>query len=177
MHNGRRTAHLPFVYTEGMNRELIYCRKEALSRYLGLSENLDIAIHYLLTHDLSELKPGKNIIQGDAVFINRFEYDTETDPITEAHLRYTDIHAVLSGEETVATADIRMMTETERREDEDYIGLTGPFQCMHTMRAGDVLIAFPEDAHSPKRISGTGTCHVQKAVVKVLCDTGITKGA
>ena len=155
---------------------MIFCRKEALERYLGLSQNLDIAIRYLLTHDLSELKPGKNVIHGDDVFINRFEYDTEPDPITEAHLHYTDIHVVLSGEEVVATADIQTLTETERRESDDFIGLIGPHQCINTLRPGDILIAFPEDAHSPKRISGSKSCHVQKAVVKVLCDPAPSKG-
>lgn len=150
---------------------MIFCRKDDLFRYLGLTDHLDTAIRYLLEHDLSELKLGRNTIDGDNVYINRFEYDTESDPIIEAHMRYIDIHIVLSGEELVATADIQTLTETERREDEDYIGLTGSFQCLSTLYPGDVLIAFPEDAHSPKRINGDHPCHVQKAVVKVLCDS------
>ena len=155
---------------------MIFCHKDKLTRYLGLSKNLDVAIHYLMEHDLSELKPGKNIIDGDNVFINLFEYDTEAHSITEAHIRYIDIHIVLSGEETIATADICTLTEKQRKDDEDFIELTGPFQCFSTLHSGDMLIAFPEDAHSPKRMASNQPCHVLKAVVKVLCDDSPSKG-
>ena len=98
---------------------MIFCKKKDLSRYLGLGKHLDTAIRYLINHDLSELKMGKNVIDGDAVFINRFEYDTVSSPITEGHLRYMDIHLVLDGEETVSTADVSTLTEIERKETED----------------------------------------------------------
>lgn len=147
---------------------MIFCKKKDLSRYLGLGKHLDTAIRYLIDHDLSELKMGKNVIDGDAVFINRFEYDTVSSPITEGHLRYIDIHLVLDGEETVSTADVSTLTEIERKETEDYIGFSGDFQSNNILKPGDVLIVFPEDAHSPKRMIGKSSCHVQKAVVKVL---------
>lgn len=81
-------------------------------------------------------------------------------PITEGHLRYIDIHVVLDGEEVVAVSDTTMLTEIERKEDEDYIGFQGELQSLNILRPGDVLICFPEDAHSPKRICGSESCHV-----------------
>ncbi len=149
---------------------MILCKKKDLGRYLGLGAHLDTAIRYLMTHDLSKLAFGKTSIDADAVFINRFEYDTVSEPITEGHLRYIDIHVVLEGEEAVAVADASTLTEIERNEETDYIGFTGAFQSMNTLRPEDVLIVFPEDAHSPKRISGASSCHVQKAVFKVLAE-------
>lgn len=150
---------------------MIFCKQKDLSRYLGLSHHLDTAIHFLLETDLQILQMGKNVVDGDAVYVNRFDYDTVPDPITEGHLRYIDIHVVLEGEEIVAVADTSVLTETERKEDEDYIGFSGKFQCLNTMRPGDVLICFPEDAHSPKRFIGNAPCHVKKAVVKVLAES------
>lgn len=149
---------------------MIFCKHKDLDRYLGLSHNLDTAIRFLLEKDLQTLQMGKNAIDGDSVYINRFDYDTVLDPITEGHLRYIDIHVVLDGEEIVAVSDTTTLTEIERKEDEDYIGFQGKFQSMNILRPGDVLICFPEDAHSPKRICGTTSCHVKKAVVKVMSD-------
>ncbi len=149
---------------------MIFCKRKNLERYLGLSKNLDTALRFLMGTDMRCLKMGKNVVDGDAVYVNRFDYDTVAEPITEGHLRYIDIHVVLEGEEIVAVSDTSTLTEIERKEDEDYIGFQGKFQSLNTLRPEDVLICFPEDAHSPKRICGTSSCHVKKAVVKVLID-------
>lgn len=146
---------------------MIFCKLDQLDRYAGLSKHLDRAIRFLQEGGLEHLHMGRSEVDGGAVFVNRFAYDTEADPITEAHLDYIDIHAVLEGEEQVGVADVSALREIERREEEDYIGLTGEFQSMCTLRPGYVLIAFPEDAHSPKRRLH-GPCRVEKAVVKVL---------
>ena len=151
---------------------MIFCKQKDLNRYLGLSHHLDTAIRFLSEADLQTLAMGKNVIDGEAVYVNRFDYDTVIDPITEGHLRYIDIHVVLEGEEIVAVSDPSVLTEIERKEDEDYIGFQGKFQSMNILRPGDVLICFPEDAHSPKRICGAESCHVKKAVVKVLIEGG-----
>ena len=149
---------------------MILCKAEHLDKYLGLSVHLDTAIRFLLENDLSLLPKGKTVIDSENVFVNRFDYDTESDPITEAHMRYIDVHIVIEGEETVGVADVSALKEIERREEEDYIGCSGRFQSLNVLGPGDVLIAFPEDAHSPKRVSGAGPCHVKKVVVKVLAD-------
>lgn len=149
---------------------MIFCKLKALDRYQGLSHNLDTALHFLMEADLNMLAMGRNVIDGDAVYVNRFDYDTVAVPITEGHLRYIDIHVVLDGEEVVAVSDTTMLTEIERKEDEDYIGFQGELQSLNILRPGDVLICFPEDAHSPKRICGSESCHVKKAVIKVLAD-------
>lgn len=106
------------------------------------------------------LSMGKNVIDGDAAFLNRFDYETVNDPITEGHLRCIDIHVVLEGEEIIGTADVSVLKAIKRRLEEDYIGFTGAFQSLNIMRSG-VLIVFPEDAHSLKRMSGNATCHVR----------------
>ena len=41
---------------------------EHLGRYKGLHPNLDIAIDYLLTHDLSALPDGRTEVDGGEVF-------------------------------------------------------------------------------------------------------------
>lgn len=147
---------------------MIFCKQKDLNRYLGVAHHLDTAIRFLLETDLNTLQMGKNMIDGDAVYVNRFDYDTVEDPITEGHLRYIDVHVVLEGEETVGVADTSELTEIYRNEAADDLHFTGVFQSLNTLRPDDVLIVFPEDAHSPKRISAGGPSHVKKAVFKVL---------
>ena len=147
---------------------MIFCKKKDLGRYLGICDNLDTAIRFLQENDLTKLAMGKNVIDGDAVYVNRFDYDTAPNPITEAHIRYIDIHIVLEGEEVVGVADVSVLQKVERKEEEDYIGYSGHFQSFNTLRPGDILIVFPEDAHSPKRMSQEVPVHVKKAVMKVL---------
>ena len=44
-----------------------------LGRYKGLHKNLDTAIDYLLSHDLSQLPLGRTEVEGEEVFINVME--------------------------------------------------------------------------------------------------------
>ena len=147
---------------------MIYCKQKELNRYRGLSHNLDTAIDFILNGSFDSLPMGKTIVDGEAVYINRFDYDTVPEPITEGHILYADVHVVLEGEEIVAVSDISDLKEIERKEDEDYIGFSGKFRSLNILRPGDVLVVFPEDAHSPKRICGENPSHVKKAVIKVL---------
>lgn len=148
---------------------MIFCKLDQLGRYRGLSRHLDTAIRFLEEGGASRLAMGRNEVDGEAVYVNRFDYDTAEEAITEGHLRYIDVHVVLSGQEEIGVADVSTLREVERKEEEDYILFSGPSQCVCVMKPGDVLITFPEDAHSPKRRNGP-PCHVEKAVIKVLND-------
>ena len=57
---------------------LIYAKRKDLNRYLGISSSLDSAIRFLQSADLSQLQMGRNEIDGDQAFINRFDYQTMT---------------------------------------------------------------------------------------------------
>ena len=55
---------------------MIYTKKKNLERYLGLSDSMDTVIRYILSADLTKLHKGRNEIDGDQAFINRFDYQT-----------------------------------------------------------------------------------------------------
>ena len=56
---------------------MIFCARDALSQYLGLDANLDIALRFAATARLDRLAPGRNEITGDGrVYANRFDYET-----------------------------------------------------------------------------------------------------
>lgn len=147
---------------------MIYTNLAQLERYLGISDALDTAIRYLKTADLTQLTMGRNEVDGDNVFINRFNYDTlpEEKAMWEGHAQYADIHVLVSGEEKIGVTDAARLTATTRDEASDFIGYEGPVETWFTMHPGDILVVYPEDVHMVK-VQLNGEAHVEKAVFKV----------
>ena len=74
---------------------------EHLARYKGLHPNLDTAIDYLLTHDLSALPNGRTEVDGDEVFINVMDAALHPDAgyHPEYHKLYADLQIDITGGE------------------------------------------------------------------------------
>ena len=146
---------------------MIYTKKKNLHRYLGQNESLDIAIRHVLSADLTQLAKGRNEIDGDQAFINRFDYQTmpEEQAIWEGHIQYGDIHVLLSGQEQIGVTNVEMLQETVRKPEEDFVGFEGPVMSWFPMTPEDILIVYPEDIHKVKVISGESTL-VEKACYK-----------
>ena len=146
---------------------MIYTKLKNIERYLGQSESLDTAIRYLLSADLTKLTKGRNEIDGDQAFINRFDYQTmtEEEAIWEGHLQYGDIHVLLSGREMIGVTNVDMLKETVRKTEEDFVGFEGEVQSWFPMTTEDILIVYPEDIHKVKVIHGESTL-VEKACFK-----------
>ena len=147
---------------------MIYTKRKDMERYLGMSDTLDTAIRYLVSADLTKLAMGRNEVDGDNVFINRFDYTTmpEEQASWEGHKYYADIHVVLEGEERIGVTDAASLTAGAYDEAGDFIPYEGPVDAWVTMRPGDILIVYPEDVHMVK-VQLDGACQVKKAVFKV----------
>lgn len=147
---------------------MIYITREQLSRYRGISSALDTAIDYLSSADLKQLAKGRNEVDGDEVFINRFDYTTLSleEAAWEGHVQYADIHVLLSGEERIGVTNAARLTVTSRDEENDFVGYEGPVETWFTMHPGDILVVFPEDVHMVK-VQLNGPVLVEKAVFKV----------
>ncbi len=147
---------------------MIYARIDDLSRYKGVSRFLDMTIDFIQKTDLRMLKQGRNEVDGDNVYITRFDYETMPEEKTfyEAHTLYIDVHLLLSGEEYIAVSDTGAMKETERDDTADFIGYAGSAQARFEMDSSKVLIVFPGEAHAVK-IQRIRPCLVEKAVCKV----------
>ena len=146
---------------------MIYTKRKNLYRYLGQSKSLDIAIRHILSADLTKLTKGRNEVEGDRVFINRFDYQTMTpeEAIWEGHIQYGDIHVLVSGQEKIGVTNIEALTETVRKVDEDFVGFEGDVEVWFPMTTEDILIVYPEDVHMVKVILGESTL-VEKACYK-----------
>ena len=149
---------------------MIYTKKKNLHRYLGLSPEMDTAIRFLQNTDLRSLAMGRNAIDGDKVFVNRFDYRTmpQDQAIWEGHIRYADIHVLLSGNEKIGVTNVDLLTETVRKPEEDFVGFEGQVMSWFPMTTEDILIVFPEDIHMVKVMDGDSV-PVEKACFKVQC--------
>ena len=146
---------------------MIYTKRKNLERYLGQCESLDTAIRYLQTADLTQLHKGRNEVDGDQVFINRFDYQTMSpeEAIWEGHAEYADMHVLLSGHERIGVTNADALKVIVRKPEEDFIGYEGPVEVWFPMTTEDILIVYPEDVHKVKVIDGESTL-VEKACFK-----------
>ena len=91
---------------------------------------------------------------------------TMEEAIWEGHIRYADIHVLLSGNEKIGVTNVDLLTETVRKPQEDFVGFEGPVLSWFPMTTEDILIVFPEDIHMVKVMDGDATL-VEKACFKV----------
>ncbi len=125
------------------------------------------AFDYVKNHNLLDAPLGKIEVEGDALFINNSspECVAVEKQVLEVHRKYIDIHILLEGEETVGwkpLADCRNVAKPYSGE-EDCALYDEPAATYVTMRPGQCLIVWPEDAHAP----AIGEGRIRKLIVKV----------
>ena len=135
--------------------------------YRGIHPRLDQVIDRLNDGFLSTVGPETMALEGDALYVTRFTYDTLPleDTFFEAHKRYLDIHLMMEREERVDIASPQGLTLFEHQG--DFYAYQGEAEQSLVLRPGSFLVVFPEDAHRIKiQVNGPET--VSKVVFKVL---------
>ncbi len=135
--------------------------------YRGIHPRLDAALDRLDEGFLSTVGPETQQLEGDALYVTRFTYDTLPleETFFEAHRRYLDIHLMMEGEERVDVASPQGLTLFEQKG--DFYAYRGQAEQSLVLRPGSFLVVFPEDAHRIK-IQVDGPKTVSKVVFKVL---------
>ncbi len=115
---------------------------------------------------------GKTAIDGDAVYANVMEYDTSlTEPESlEAHEKYVDIQAVISGAEVMAWANTDGLKEKsayDAAKDVRFVYAPKHGVSRLELIPGLFAVFYPEDGHYGKFIPSSGAGKVKKVVVKV----------
>lgn len=136
-----------------------------------LNERFRKAFAFLSQGGLEGLPLGRNEIVGDDVFANVQEYDTvpAAEKQFEAHRAYYDVQFVVSGEEVVEYAQLDATTPATDFDEGNDFGLyevVAPATRV-VLRAGELAVLAPEDAHKPGCQLGDAPVHVRKIVVKV----------
>lgn len=135
--------------------------------YRGIHPRLDAALDRLDEGFLATVGPETQQLEGDALYVTRFTYDTLPleETFFEAHRRYLDIHLMMEGEERVDIASPQGLTLFEQKG--DFYAYRGQAEQTLILRPGSFLVVFPEDAHRIK-IQVDGPKTVSKVVFKVL---------
>lgn len=129
---------------------MIYDRLSNVRKYLGINENLDIALNYIAEH-LSDM-PEEIELKGQDVraFFNAYQTVPESECFFEAHEKFADIQIMRSGSERIAVSNVDVLTVTKSIPENDFQALEGPEDLSVIMKPDSFLIVFPGDAHKLK---------------------------
>ena len=148
---------------------MIYDELKNISKYRGISANLDPAIAFMEESILSELPMGKTVIDGEKVFINVMEADAkEREEIAfEIHKRYMDIQIDIEGTEAIEIGEYLpgVKEQYDERTDFGTVDCSNAFYCI--MGEGRFIICMTDEPHRPG-IRAVTDSYLKKCVVKVL---------
>ena len=146
---------------------MIVGKNREAAAYRGLHPRIDRALACLTDEFLASVGTETQKLEGDALYVTRFDYDTVPleETFFEAHRRYLDIHVMLKGCERVDIAHPDGLTLD--RHSGDFYGYRGEAEQSVILRPGNFLVVFPEDAHRLKIMADRPEA-VSKAVFKIL---------
>lgn len=147
---------------------MIYDKLSNMGLYKGMNKNLDTAIDFILSHNLNELPLGKNVVDGDNVYINVME--TKAQPIEErayeVHKNYMDIQMDLVGVERIDTGDCTKMELDAYDEVKDVAKASAVTLAGCIIGPENFIICMANEPHKPN-IAVSEDVFLKKAVCKV----------
>ena len=128
---------------------MIYAKLSEAGQYRGLHPRLDRALDLLTADFLASVGTARQCIEGDALYVTRFEVQTSPDESRpfEYHRQYLDIFTLAEGRERVDIATPDRLTLVEQHD--DYWGCSGQAEQGILLTPGSFLVLFPGDAHRP----------------------------
>ena len=128
---------------------MICAKLSEAGQYLGIHPRLDKALRLLNEDFLASVGTARQSIEGDALYVTRFEVQTSTDEtrLFEYHRQYLDIFTLAEGCERVDIASPEKLTVVDQHD--DYWGCAGSAEQSVTLTPGSFLVLFPGDAHRP----------------------------
>lgn len=147
---------------------MLYDTLDNLKRYMGLSPNLDKAIAFLQSHNLSALPMGRTEVDGDHVFVNVMEATASPGEgrSFETHARYMDLQIDLEGAELceVPLGEVREAVPYDP--ERDIAMWDGDATGTVALGAGRFALFFVGEPHKPGILTGRDA-HLKKAVFKI----------
>lgn len=139
-----------------------------LKDYIGISEGIRKAMHFIEYNDLSAMEVGKYEIDGSDLFVLIQAYEPKAIDLAkcEAHKAYIDIQYVIEGYESMGYGPVESMEVIEaydEAKDRYFVKYSGDLM---SYEAGMFAIFFPQDAHMPG-VKAPGCDLVKKAVFKI----------
>lgn len=149
---------------------MIYDKIENVKNYKGMSKNIDTALNFLESLDSQNLSIGKNVIDGDNVYVMCAEYTPLdlADGFGETHEKYIDIQLVLSGKEyfrACAKTEPKVTKEYNPEKDVKFYSVVDAIN--FPLVPGMFAMVMPGEYHCPK-LSQEEPSEVKKLVIKIL---------
>ncbi len=143
------------------------------ARYLGLDPRLDRGLRALARLAADPPADGRRELEGEELWAGISSYQTvePADKLFEAHRRYVDIQAVLSGGELLYWAPLAGLAARRAYSEAEDIALYenppgGGAGLL--LEPGSFVVLFPQDAHKPGcRLRAGPGLPVRKLVLKV----------
>lgn len=138
--------------------------------FSGLAESLQRVLAYLAEAPLADMACGRHEIDGELIFMNVMEFDTQLADTKKAeiHRTYADVQLLISGIEGIEYSALLPTDNLEPyHSDDDYQLIADiPNKSQLRMLPGMFAVFLPGEPHKPGcRIAGSG--RVKKAVVKI----------
>ena len=147
---------------------MILARNEKALDYLGIHQNLDLALRNITPAFLSALGNDRVDLVPGEVWCTKFTYETvpDSESFFEAHEKFLDIHLMLQGSERVEIASPANLQLFEGKPENDFYAYHGEGTHKLVLSPGDFLVVWPDDAHKIKMMLSSPET-VTKAVFKV----------
>lgn len=151
---------------------MIICDLAHLPAQVKVNFAFEQAIAFLRREGWRDQMDGKIPIDGECVFGMLQAYDTKirTDTVLfEGHRKYIDVQYIIEGRETIfvtPTAGLIPTTPYDEVKDIWFCQSDRQDSIAVSLKAGQLVVLFPEDAHAPTYCFGAPT-RVRKIVVKV----------
>ena len=135
--------------------------------YYAVHPKFKPAFDYVSQIDIHTIPAGRYEIEGKSMYALVQEYDTKRKEQGkwEAHRRYIDLQYVVKGIEGIGFANIHQLQQGAYDASKDFLPLEGEGDLV-TLRAGNFVLLFPEDAHMPG-MAISAPASVKKIVLKI----------
>ena len=137
-----------------------------------LSERLNKGLAFLAVNDLASLSKGKHEIDGELIFATVDEYETKPRGTKqgETHDLYIDIQCLAYGREIIGvsarTPDLPIADDRRPTQDLTFYGKVADETAV-SLTAGEFIVLFPWEVHTPGCQASEQAETVKKIVVKV----------
>lgn len=124
---------------------------ENLTKYASLNPLFGKVVEYIQTHDLSQQPEGKQVIDGNDLFVNfsLAKGKTPTEAKLESHDVMIDIQIPLSCTETMGYTPRKDLPQQPYNAEKDISFYDGLAQQYIAVTPGMFAIFFPQDGHAP----------------------------
>jgi YhcH/YjgK/YiaL family protein len=144
---------------------------EDAAAQLPASEGFARALAFLRRPGAAGLPDGRYELDGDKVFamVQRYATAAQAEPRFEAHRKYIDVQFVAGGAEVIGWAPLGRLLVNEPYDggkDVCFGAVPAGSWTPLLLRAGELAVLRPEDAHAPRLAAGTPGA-VVKIVVKI----------